>query len=234
MRKRSVIGSFNYAVSGIITALQTEKHMRVHYGIALTVIIGSLFFDFSKTEFLILLFAISLVIVSEMINTALERVVDMITEEYHPIARLVKDVAAGAVLIASLNSIVVGYILFFDRLNITADLLLHKIGRSPVYLTFVALLVVILLTIGLKAKFYRGRGTHFQGGTVSGHAAISFCIATIVSFLATHVLVSTLTFILAILVAESRVEGKIHSLMEVVLGAILGVLVGVLIFQITF
>lgn len=233
MRKRSVIGSFNYAVSGIITALQTEKHMRVHYGIALTVIIGSLFWDFSKIEFLILLFAISLVIVAEMINTALEVVVDMITKDYHPLAKLAKDVAAGSVLVASLNSIVVGYILFFDRLNITADLLLHKIARSPIYLTFVALLVVILLTIGLKAKFYRGRGTHFQGGTVSGHAAISFCIATIVAFLAKHVLVSTLTFILAVLVAESRVEGKIHSLMEVVLGAILGTLVGVLIFQIT-
>lgn len=231
MRKRSIISSFNYAVSGIITALQTEKHMRIHYGIALIVIIASLFFDFSKTEFLILLFAISLVIVAEMINTALERVVDMITSDYHPLARLVKDVAAGGVLIASMNAIVVGYLLFFDRLNNTADLLIFKIGRSPIYLTFVALLVVVLLVIGLKAKFYRGRGTHFQGGTVSGHAAISFCIATIVAFLAKHILVTTLTFCLAILVGESRIEGKIHTTIEVVLGAMVGILVGILIFQ---
>ncbi len=231
MKKGSIIGSFNYAVTGIIMALQTEKHMRIHYGIALSVIIASLFFDFTKTEFLILLFAISLVIVTEMINTAIEKAIDMITTDYHPLARVIKDVSAGAVLVASMNSLVVGYLLFFERLNNTADLLLFKIGRSPIYLTFIALLIVILLVIGLKAKLYRGKGTHFQGGAVSGHAAISFCVATIIAFLARHILVTTLAFLLAILVAESRIEGKIHSVSEVVVGSILGSIVGVLIFQ---
>lgn len=232
MKKRSLIDSFNYAVSGIITAIKTEKNMRIHYLIAILVITLSLFFDFSRTEFLLLLFAISLVVVAEMINTALERVIDLITQEYHPLARLVKDVAAGAVLIAAINSIVVGYLLFFDRLSSYTELLLFKIGRSPIHLTFVALLIVVLLTIGLKAKFYRGRGTHFQGGTVSGHAAASFCIATIIVFLAKNMLVTTLAYGLAILVGESRIEGKIHSFSEVLLGAILGTLVGVLVFQI--
>lgn len=231
MRRRSIIQSFNYAVNGIITALKSERHMRVHYAVSLAIIIASLFFDFSKTEFLILLFAISLVIVAEMLNTAIEKVIDMITLDYHPLARVVKDVAAGAVLIASMNALVVAYLLFFDRLNITGDLLLLKIGRSPIYLIFVALLVVILLVIGLKAKFHKGKGTHFQGGAVSGHAAISFCIATVIAFLARHVLVTTLTFLLAVLVGESRIEGKIHSLSEVVFGAIIGTLVGVLIFK---
>lgn len=232
MKKRSIISSFNYAVSGIILALKTEKNMRIHYGIAIGVILLSLFFDFSRTEFLLLLFAISLVIVAEMINTALEKVVDLITKDYHPLAGLVKDISAGAVLIAAINSIVVGYLLFFDRLNNYSELLFVKIRKSPVHLTFVALILVILFTIGLKARFYRGRGTHFQGGTVSGHAAISFCVATIVAFLAHEVLVTTLTFSLAFLVAESRVEGKIHSVLEVVLGSILGILVGILVFQI--
>ena len=167
-----------------------------------------------------------------MVNTALERVVDLITEEYHPLARLVKDVAAGAVLIAAINSMVVGYLLFFDRLSSYTDLLLFKIRRSDIHLTFVALLIVVLLTIGLKAKFYKGRGTHFQGGTVSGHAAISFCIATIISFIAENMLVTTLTFSLAILVGESRIEGRIHTFIEVLLGAVLGITIGVLVFQI--
>lgn len=232
MKRRSIIESFNYAVSGIIIALKTEKNMRIHYLIALSVILLSLFFDFSRTEFLLLLFAISLVVVAEMVNTALERVVDLITEEYHPLARLVKDVAAGAVLIAAINSMVVGYLLFFDRLSSYTDLLLFKIRRSDIHLTFVALLIVVLLTIGLKAKFYKGRGTHFQGGTVSGHAAISFCIATIISFIAENMLVTTLTFSLAILVGESRIEGRIHTFIEVLLGALLGVTIGVLVFQI--
>lgn len=232
MKRRSLIDSFNYAVSGIIIALKTEKNMRIHYLIAIGVILLSLFFDFSRTEFLLLLFSISLVVVAEMINTALERVVDLITNEYHPLARLVKDVAAGAVLIAAINSIVVGYLLFFDRLSSYTDLLLFKIKRSPIHLTFVALLVVILLTIGLKAMFYKGRGTHFQGGTVSGHAAVSFCIATVIAFLAQNMLVTTLTFSLAILVGESRIEGRIHTFIEVLFGAILGIVVGILVFQI--
>lgn len=232
MRKRTIIDSFNYAVSGIILAIKTEKNMKVHYLIALATIFLSLFFDFTRIEFLLLLFAISLVVVAEMINTALERVVDLITVDYHPLARLVKDVAAGAVLIAAINSIIVGYLLFFDRLNSFTDVLLFKIRKSDIHLTFVALLLVILITVGLKAKFYKGRGTHFQGGAVSGHAAISFCIATIIAFLAQHMLVTTLTYALAILVGESRIEGKIHTLTEVLLGSILGILVGILVFQI--
>lgn len=232
MKRKSIIDSFNFAVSGIIIALKTEKNMKIHYAIAIGVIILSLFFDFSRVEFLLLLFSITLVVVAEMVNTAIERVIDLITQDYHPLARLVKDVAAGAVLIAAINSIIVGYLLFFDRLSEYTNLLLFKIRRSPIHLTFGALLVVILLTIGLKAKFYRGHGTHFQGGTVSGHSAVSFCIATIIAFLAQNMLITTLTFSLAILVGESRIEGKIHSLMEVILGGILGILIGVLVFQI--
>ncbi len=232
MKRRSIIDSFNYAVSGIIIALKTEKNMRIHYGIALGVIIISLFFDFSRTEFLLLLFAISLVVVAEMINTAIERVIDLITEDYHPLARVVKDVAAGAVLIAAINSIVVGYLLFFDRLNSYSDLLLFRIKNSPIHLTFVALLIAIILTVGLKAKFYRGRGTHFQGGTVSGHAAVSFCIATIIAFIVHNALITTLVYGLAALVGESRIEGKIHSLFEVLTGGVLGIIVGILVFQI--
>ena len=92
--------------------------------------------------------------------------------------------------------------------------------------------MVILLTIGIKSRFYKGKGTPFQGGIVSGHAAVSFCIATIIAFLADNMLVSTLSYFMAFLVGESRIEGKIHSLFEVISGALLGILVGILVFQI--
>lgn len=229
--KKSLIDSFNYAVNGIISALKTERNMRIHYLIAIIVIILSLFFDFSRTELLILIFAISLVIVAELFNTAIEKVVDLITDKYHPLAKLAKDISAGAVLIAAINSIVVGYLLFFDKLSYYTDFLLVKISNSSTHLTFVALIVVVLLTVGFKALFYKGRGTHFQGGVVSGHSSVAFCIATIVSLLAKNMLVTTLTFALAILVGESRIEGKIHTFIEVFFGAILGILVGIVIFK---
>ncbi len=230
--KRSIIDSFNYAVSGIILSIKTEKNMLIHYIIAVTVLGLSLFFDFTRVEFLILLFAISLVLTLEMINTAIEKTVDLITKEYHPIARIAKDISAGAVLIAAVNALIVGYLLFFDRLNQFSEVLLFKIKRSPIHLTFIALLLVILLTIGLKAKYYRGKGTHFQGGTVSGHSAIAFCMASIIAFLVENILVVTLALGLAFLVAESRVEGKIHTFVEVVLGGLLGIIIAILAFQI--
>ena len=148
-----------------------------------------------------MLFAISLVLTLEMINTAIEKTVDMVTKEYHPYARIAKDISAGAVLIASVNALIVGYLLFFDRLSAFSEGMIFKIKKSPVHLTFIALLLVVLLTIGLKAKYYRGRGTHFQGGTVSGHSAVAFCVAAIISFLVENILVIS-CFGLALLVAE--------------------------------
>lgn len=232
MKSRSLMESFNYAVTGIIYTLKTERNMRIHFIISIVVIILSLFFDFSRGEMLLLFFTISLVFITEMINTAIERTVDLITEDFHPLARVAKDIAAGGVLIAAINSLVVGYLLFFDRLNPYTNRILHKIKNSSIHLTFVALALVILLTIGIKTKFYRGKGTPFQGGIVSGHAAVSFCVATIISFEANNMLVSTLAFFMAILVGESRVEGKIHSLFEVISGALLGIIIGILVFQI--
>ena len=230
--RRSIIDSFNYAVSGIILSIKSEKNMKIHYIIALAVLGLSLLFDFTRLEFLILLFAISLVLTLEMINTAVERTVDMITKDYHPNARIAKDISAGAVLIAATNSLIVGYLLFFDRLSQFSAVVLVKIKKSPIHLTFIALLLVVLLTIGIKARYYKGRGTHFQGGTISGHSAVAFCVATIITFLVENILVVTLAFGLALLVAESRVEGKIHTAMEVILGSALGIIVAILAFQI--
>ena len=231
-KNRSLIESFNYAVTGILSAIKMEKNMRIHYFIALAVVGLSLFFDLQRFEFIVLLFAICLVFIAEMLNTAVEMVVDLVTDTYHPLAKLAKDIAAGAVLIAAINSIIVGYLLFFDRINNFSEMLILKIKRSPIHLTVIALLLAVILTIGLKAIFYRGRGTHFQGGTVSGHSAISFTMATIIVFLANNPLVTTLALGLALLVAESRVEGKIHSLFEVVAGGVLGIIIGVLVFRI--
>lgn len=230
MKSRSIIDSFNYAVDGIIYTLKTQRNMRIHFTLAIFVLILSLFLNFTRLEFLILFITVTFVIASEMINTAIEKAIDMTTEEYHPLAKISKNVAAGAVLVSAINAIVVGYLLFFDRLNPFSGLLLTKIRNSPVHLTFISLFLVILITIAIKTKAQTG--TPFKGGIVSGHTAVGFLIATSISFLSNNILVTTLAYFMAILVGESRIEGKIHSLFEVIMGGILGVLVGILIFQI--
>ena len=104
--------------------------MKIHYCLAVAVLIISLFFDLTKVEMLLLIFAISLVVISEMFNTAIEKTIDMITEEYNPLAKIAKDVAAGGVLIATLNSVVVGYILFYDKLTEISQSLLYTIRNQ--------------------------------------------------------------------------------------------------------
>ncbi len=232
-KKIKMIDSFNYAVNGIITAVGTERNMKIHYGIAILVLILALFFDLSRVEFMLLIFAISLVIVSELINTAIEKTIDMITEEYHPIAKIAKDISAGAVLIAAINSVIVGYLIFYEKLGELGNILILKIMNSPTHMTIIAIMLVMIATVGLKFLFYDKRGgTHFQGGAVSGHSALGFCAATIISTLASSTLVTVLAYLMAALIAESRVEGEIHTIGEVVAGAALGFLVGILIFQI--
>lgn len=113
MKIKKISDSFNNAIDGIIYTVRTQLNMKIHFTIAIIVLLLSLFFDFSKIEMLILFFTISLVIVLEMINTAIEATIDVIANYYHPLAKIAKNVSAGAVLIAAINSIVVGYLLFF-------------------------------------------------------------------------------------------------------------------------
>jgi undecaprenol kinase len=104
--------SFSYALTGIKTALWTERNMRIHLIASIFVIGCSLFFSISKLEWLFVMVAIGGIFSLELINTAIERVVDMITEEYHPLAKQAKDLAAGAVFIYAVTAVVIGIFIF--------------------------------------------------------------------------------------------------------------------------
>jgi undecaprenol kinase/diacylglycerol kinase (ATP) len=104
--------SFGYAFRGIIDAFRTEKHMKVHLVAALVAIISLFIFKQSKVEVLFVCLAIALVWITEIINTAIEKTVDLAMPDQHPLAKLAKDLAAGAVLVASAFALVVGIIVF--------------------------------------------------------------------------------------------------------------------------
>ena len=117
MKSRNVIESFKYAISGIIYAFKTQRNLKIHFAAATGVLLLSPFFNFSRAELLLLFFTVTLVIVCELFNTAIEIVVDMVAHTYHPLAKLAKDVAAGAVLVSAINALVVAYILFISRMK---------------------------------------------------------------------------------------------------------------------
>lgn len=228
--RQGIVKAFNAAIEGILYTFKFERNMKIHYFVAVVVLIASLFFDFSKLEMLMLLFAISLVIIAEMFNTAIEKTIDMITDEYHVLAKIAKDVAAGGVLIATLNSIVVGYILFYDKLTDISQALFYTIRRQELHMTLICIVLVLIAVVVVKSL--TTTGTPLKGGMPSGHAALAFALATAITLNGERVVTSTLAYMMAVLVAQSRIEGKIHTFWETVAGGLLGALIAIVVFQI--
>ena len=107
--------SFKYALKGIIHALREEQNMRVHFLAVVIVVILAIFFQVSLWEAALLTIVSALVIMAELINTALERVVDVIKPRMHPYAKSIKDMQAAMVLMASLAAAIVGLIIFLPK-----------------------------------------------------------------------------------------------------------------------
>ena len=109
---KKFIHSFQYPIKGLQYAYRNEQNLAVDVGIAVLVVILGFVFRISVTEWALLTLTIGLVISCELINTAIEAVVDLITEEYHPLAKVAKDTSAAAVFIFAIVAVVVGLIIF--------------------------------------------------------------------------------------------------------------------------
>lgn len=227
---KKLVDSFNYAIEGMIYTVRTQRNMKIHMVAALIVLSACFFYDLSKLELLILTITITMVLVCEMINTAVECAIDATTNYYHPLAKIAKNVAAGAVLITAINSVLVGYIIFWDRLLPFTFIVINKIKDSNPYMIFLSLVIVSLATVIAKAIF--GEGTPLKGGMPSGHSAIAFSISTTIALLTAEPTVIILSYIMAFIVAQSRVDSEVHSIFEVIVGGIFGTLLTLLIFKI--
>ena len=228
MKMKKVLDSFNNAINGIIDTVRTERNMKIHLVAAIFILIDCFFFDVTKYEFLILAVTISMVISAEIVNTAIEAVIDMTTNYYHPLAKVAKNAAAGAVLVTAINAIVVGYIIFWDKLSNLSYEFVKRVKTSEPYTIFIVIVIVCLATIIVKAIF--GEGTPLKGGMPSGHSALAFSIATAISLITEAPICILLSFILAVITAQSRVDSEVHTVLEVVVGAIFGILLTVFIF----
>ena len=232
-RAPTLLDSFNFAFEGIIHVLRTQRNLRIHFAIAFAVLIFALIVDVAKMELIALLISVTFVLIAEMLNTAVEAAIDIATTSFDPMAKLAKDIAAGAVLIAAMNAIAVGYIVFSGKVADRSTNLLDRLRHEPTELTLVALVLTIIIVIATKA--YTGRGTPLRGGVPSGHAAVAFAgwmAATYVAGEDHRFLVSSIALIMAILVAQTRVESGVHSALEVTYGALVGALATLVVFQV--
>ena len=231
IKNSSFIDAWKNAINGIIYATTTQANIKKQLVIAVAVVIISLFFNLSKAEFLIFLFTIILIIFAEMVNTAIETVVDLYVDVYHPKAKIAKDVAAGGVVITTINAIIVAYFLFFEKISDMGIAFIQNVANSPTHLAFATIIITMIAILALIAYSKTNKHKLFNSNFVpSGHATIAFAANTIIWITTKNAVILILSLVMAILISESRIAAKEHKLSEIIFSACLGTLIVLIIY----
>ena len=225
-----IVKSFNCAIEGLSYILRTQRNFRIHFLFAIFIILLGLYFGVDRHEFMLIVILIFFVLVTEIFNTCIELVTDMVSETYHPIAKIIKDISAGAVLLASSIAAIVGYIIFVNHLETPLEMGINYIKGVPSHITILVFILALSFSIIIKLILHKGKP--LLGGMPSVHSAVAFAMWGAIIFISHSGLLTAIGFLLALMVAQSRVAGKIHSIPEVVAGAVLGILLSIVLFQI--
>ncbi len=231
LKNSNFLDACQNALEGIIYAITTQSNIKKQLIIAVAVMLISLFFDLTRAEFLCLMFTVVLVIIAEMVNTAIETVVDLYTDLYHPKAKIAKDVGAGAVVIAAINAIIVAYFLFFEKISTIGLKLIDEVVNSPVHLAFVSILLTVIVIVTLKAAATKNHHKFIKENFMpSGQTAVAFAGLTIIWLTTRNVVIFTLSLVLALIIAINRYENGKRSKSEILIGACVGVMVVILLY----
>jgi len=232
MSLRKWIDSVNNAIEGILYALKTQRHLRCHFYLAVAVFVLSYILGVERTDFLIISIAVILVLLAEMVNTAIEYIVDMVSPDRSEKARIAKDVAAGAVFITAFGAAVLGYIILLPYFSRAFEQGIHVAKHSKEEIALIAIILVLISVVVLKS---RSKGGHLlRGGMPSGHSAVAFSAWVTITYITENFTVSLISFVLAVLIAQSRVAVKVHTLLEVIVGAVLGTGITFLLFAVFY
>jgi diacylglycerol kinase (ATP) len=220
----------NNAINGILQAARTQRHLRFHLAAAFSVLLFSFALGVDKYEFAVITLVTLLVIMAEMLNSALEAAVDLSTKEFRELARKAKDIAAGAVLICAIGALVIGYLILGPRVAG----ILHGTYRVPRHtagnIAVMAVIVIMLLVILIKAL--TGCGRPLRGGFPSGHTAAAFSLWVSLAHVTDSGWLIGLGLLGALLVAAGRLRLRVHRGRDVVFGALLGTVVTMLLFRV--
>jgi len=224
MKKKNndnLIDSFKNAIEGLNITYKMEKNFRYHIILSFLTILVSLLMKIDSFHLVIIVISISFVLVAELFNTGFEVLIDnFITKKKNKIIKVIKDISAAAVLITSINALVVGYFLIFTKL-FKKILNIFKINwvinDTIIFISFIFLILFIIII-----KKIINSEKVFKGGWPSGHSALSFSIFALSLMYVNILIIKILIFLLAIIVSKSRIDLKIHSFSQVISGAIIG------------
>ena len=238
LKNDNFIEACNNAINGIIYATTTQKNLKTELIIAVLIVMLCLFYGLETAEFLCLVFSVFLAIFAEMINTAIETVVDLFVDVYHPKAKIAKDVAAGAVVLAACNTLFVAYFILFKEENLRAisDSVFNNMVKSPMHLAFVAMILVVIAVLAIKAACSKKkkRGEFIKDGFVpSGQAAIAFAALTAIWLNSKDIVTFSLALVLSLLIIENRIYSNTRTKAEVVFGSCMGALIVLMVYGLT-
>jgi len=215
--------SLRYAYEGVQYALSTQANMKFHFAAAFIVLLAALLVRLSKTDILFLLLAVTLMIVTELINTAVEKAVDLAMPDRHPVAKIAKDVAAASVLVSAVFAVMVGMIVFYEPVD-----LLWRRAREQATLTpgtiWICLALVLLSVVVLTTRFRRSG----RPARPSLFTAVAFAAATLIALAARPTWSGLLAYLMAVLLAVVLYDKATRSFAALVLGALIGVSIALL------
>lgn len=222
-----VLHSFRFALEGLKYTLVSQRNMRIHFMCALAVLLLALYLPLSKMEVLLLFISILLVLVAELFNTAVEAVVDMVSPEFHPLAKVAKDVAAGAVLLCAGLAVVVGISIFYPYLAVFAFQTFEQAPHPPDIGLAALITIDFFLTLILKSAMHRWGRPELEPSMTTSLAS---CIATSLVMMTAHLLITLLILFLTALLIGTRLRIKTRK-NPVILGTILGIVIAWIGFQ---
>lgn len=233
-KNKTFFSATKNALNGIIHAFKTEKNLRNDYLIGALVLFVSLFFDFNRTELICLVLTIGFVIFAEMINSTVEYIVNLVKTEYDLNAKAAKDIAAGGVLIASLISVMVAYLLFIDKIRQASTMLLAAVLSSKAHMLVTILFVVVILIVILKGVFSKDKNNNYVKAFPSARVTISFALSTYLFVMTKNLIVGGVALALSIMVSSIKRENDKTTMMQIVFSALIGILLVISVYQLTF
>ena len=233
-KNKTFFSATKNALNGIIHAFKTEKNLRHDYLIGALVLIVSLFFNFTKTELICLVLTIGFVIFAEMINSTVEYIVNLIKTEYDLNAKAAKDIAAGGVLIASVISVIVAYLLFMDKIRQASTELITTVLSSKGHMLVTILFVATVLVVILKGMFSKDKNNNYVKAFPSARVTISFTLSTYLFVITKNLIVGGVAMVLSIIISSIKRENDKTTVLQIILSALLGILIVISIYQLTF
>lgn len=216
--------SFRFAYEGIKYALATQRNMKFHFFVAFLVLLAAVILRLHKTDILFILLAVTLMIVTELINTAIEKAVDLAMPDEHPLAKIAKDVAAASVLVSAVFAAVVGMIVFYEPVDTFFRQVRDPANPMSAGIIWVLLGLVVLSVIVIETRF-SDKGKFVRPSLFT---AIAFAIAALIALFVPQTLIALLAFTLAVMTVIVLYDKKTRRFPALLLGGVIGVSVTVL------